>query len=87
MGMVCGPNLEEILTYTIRNQVLKLDEWQPGLGEGENGSYCLMGAKFSFSINSSGDDSEAVAQQKCALIPLNSGLRIVNTLLKKIHLT
>lgn len=46
-----------------------------------------MGAKFSFSINSSGDDSEAVAQQKCALIPLNSGLRIVNTLLKKIHLT
>lgn len=42
-----------------------------------------MGAKFSFSINSSGDDSEAVAQQKCALIPLNSGLRIVNTLLKK----
>lgn len=46
-----------------------------------------MGAKFSFSINSSGDDSEAVAQHKCALIPLNSGLRIVNTLLKKIHLT
>lgn len=31
-----------------------------------------MGAKFSFSINSSGDDSEAVAQQKGALMPLNS---------------
>lgn len=31
-----------------------------------------MGAKFSFSINSSGDDSEAIAQQKCALLPLNS---------------
>lgn len=91
---MCGPNLEEILTYSTVRQLQNKTSGTENrvvsarLRRGENGSYCLMGAKFSFSINSSGDDSKAVAQQKCALMPLNSVFKDRQyTFGKKKHLT